>query len=86
MLLVTLVQQMASKGSRRAAQSAAALLVCSKAHIPCHTRIHCGRKQDIVILGTGAFALEAMEAAHRGQARNITLLSSPRDRRAHSDA
>ena len=43
-------------------------------------------KQDVVILGTGAFALEAMEAAHRGQARNITLLSSPRDRRAHSDA
>ena len=36
--------------------------------------------QDVLILGTGAFALEAMEAAHRGEARNITLVGRTRDR------
>ncbi len=36
--------------------------------------------QDVVILGTGAFALEAMEAAHRAGAKSITLLTRPRDR------
>ena len=36
--------------------------------------------QDVVILGTGAFALEAMEAAHRAKARSITLLTRRRDR------
>ena len=36
--------------------------------------------QDVLILGTGAFALEAMEAAHRGEARNITLVGRNRDR------
>lgn len=34
----------------------------------------------MLILGTGAFALEAMEAAHRGEARNITLVGRARDR------
>jgi threonine dehydrogenase-like Zn-dependent dehydrogenase len=38
--------------------------------------------QDVVILGTGAFALEAMEAAHRAGARAITLLTRKRDRSA----
>ena len=37
-------------------------------------------RQDVVILGTGAFALEAMEAADRGDARSITLIARPRDR------
>jgi uncharacterized NAD(P)/FAD-binding protein YdhS len=37
-------------------------------------------RQDVVILGTGAFALEAMEAAHRAHARSITLITRPRDR------
>ena len=37
-------------------------------------------RQDVVILGTGAFALEAMEAADRGDARSITLVARPRDR------
>ena len=36
--------------------------------------------QDVVILGTGAFALEAMEAAHRAHARSITLITRARDR------
>lgn len=36
--------------------------------------------QDVVILGTGAFALEAMEAAHRARAQSITLLTRPRNR------
>ena len=36
--------------------------------------------QDVVILGTGAFALEAMEAAHRARAHSITLVTRPRDR------
>ncbi|CAK0786243.1 hypothetical protein CVIRNUC_009456 [Coccomyxa viridis] len=36
--------------------------------------------KDVVILGTGAFALEAMEAADRGDARSITLIARPRDR------
>ena len=38
------------------------------------------RAQDVVILGTGAFALEAMEAAHRAHARSITLITRARDR------
>ena len=37
-------------------------------------------RQDVVILGTGAFALEAMEAADRGGARSLTLIARPRDR------
>ena len=37
-------------------------------------------QQDVFILGTGAFALEAMEAAHRARARSITLITRPRDR------
>ena len=61
-----------------------ALLACVPAMLArcCHAVIvvEAGRRQDVVILGTGAFALEAMEAAHRGQARNITLISRPRDR------
>ena len=36
--------------------------------------------QDVVILGTGAFALEAMEAAHRARAKSITLITRARDR------
>ena len=36
--------------------------------------------QDVVILGTGAFALEAMEAANRAGANSITLITRPRDR------
>ena len=36
--------------------------------------------QDVVILGTGAFALEAMEAANRAGAISITLITRPRDR------
>ena len=41
-------------------------------------------RQDVVILGTGAFALEAMEAADRGSARSITLIARPRDRQVQT--
>ena len=37
-------------------------------------------RQDVVILGTGAFALEAMETADRSDARSVTLIARPRDR------
>ena len=43
--------------------------------VPTHAEL-----QDVLILGTGAFALEAMEAAHRSEARNITLVGRTRDR------
>lgn len=36
--------------------------------------------QDVVILGTGAFGLEAMEAANRAGAKSIALITRPRDR------
>lgn len=36
--------------------------------------------QDVVILGSGAFGLEAMEAASRSRARYITLVTRDRDR------
>ena len=39
-----------------------------------------GEMQDVVILGTGAFGLEAMEAANRAGARTIALITRPRDR------
>ncbi len=40
--------------------------------------------QNVVILGTGSFALEAMEAAGRNNAKHITLVSRPRKRWAES--
>ena len=40
--------------------------------------------QDVVILGSGAFGLEAMEAAHRSNARSITLVTRDRDRQVAS--
>ena len=36
--------------------------------------------QNVVIMGTGSFALEAMEAAGRNNAKHITLVSRPRKR------
>ena len=36
--------------------------------------------QRVVIMGTGSFALEAMEAAGRSGAEHITLVSRPRQR------
>lgn len=36
--------------------------------------------QDVVILGSGAFGLEAMEAAQRAGAKSITLVTRDRDR------
>lgn len=36
--------------------------------------------QRVVIMGTGSFALEAMEAAGRNNAAHITLVSRPRKR------
>jgi NADPH-dependent 2,4-dienoyl-CoA reductase/sulfur reductase-like enzyme len=36
--------------------------------------------QEVVIIGSGAFACEAMEAASRNGARHITLISRPRTR------
>ena len=38
--------------------------------------------QDVVILGSGAFGLEAMEAAQRSGAKSITLVTRDRDRSA----
>ena len=38
--------------------------------------------QDVVILGSGAFGLEAMEAADRAGAASITLVMRERNRRA----
>ena len=39
--------------------------------------------QKVVIMGTGAFALEAMEAADRSNAEHITLVSRPRNKCAY---
>ncbi len=36
--------------------------------------------QHVVILGTGAFGLEALEAADRAGAKSITMISRERDR------
>ncbi|KAK9828833.1 hypothetical protein WJX72_002308 [[Myrmecia] bisecta] len=36
--------------------------------------------KDVVIIGSGAFACEAMEAANRNNARHITMISRPRKR------
>lgn len=36
--------------------------------------------QHVVILGSGAFGLEAMEAAHKAGARSIIMLTRARDR------
>lgn len=40
----------------------------------------CSAVQRVVIMGTGSFALEAMEAAGRNNAKHITLVSRPRKR------
>lgn len=39
-----------------------------------------GLLKDVVILGSGAFGLEAMEAAHRAGAKSITVITRDRDR------
>lgn len=36
--------------------------------------------QEVVVMGTGAFALEAAEAAARRGAKHVTLISRPRSR------
>ncbi len=43
-------------------------------------RLNAVQMQNVVIMGTGSFALEAMEAAGRNNAKHITLVSRPRKR------
>ena len=51
------------------------LMCCTLSLVPALWRL-----QNVVIMGTGSFALEAMEAAGRNNAKHITLVSRPRKR------
>lgn len=74
----------ASWGLRRASCTRSGCSFGFRQDIACNSAVSHGFfswvHQDVVILGTGAFALEAMEAAHRARARSITLMTRPRDR------
>lgn len=48
--------------------------------MPCLASLYYHTTQNVVIMGTGSFALEAMEAAGRNNAKHITLVSRPRKR------
>lgn len=50
-------------------------MCCTLSLVPALSRL-----QNVVIMGTGSFALEAMEAAGRNNAKHITLVSRPRKR------